>query len=82
MLSGVVTVVNKLWEVICKNLTLLEAHSFYSDFRRWECFKVFTFKIVNIVVLYLVKSLAFPTGTPPTHHSACSCDGLCCAVMC
>jgi hypothetical protein len=55
IMALVVKLVNAIWKKVCRYLTKYERHKFWSDFRRWDCLKVFTFKICNVTVLYFVK---------------------------
>jgi hypothetical protein len=49
--------------VICRYLTKYERHKFWSEYRRWECIKIFIFKIINVLVLYGVQVNSSSTGT-------------------
>jgi len=57
VLSSIIRVVNFAWSVICRKLTEFEKHLYYSDHRRWDCFKMFVFKVLNVLVLFYVKRL-------------------------
>jgi len=54
-LAGVMSAINLFWKFVCQYLTVFELHKFWQTFRRWEVVKVFVFKILNVLVLYLVK---------------------------
>lgn len=55
--SLILKVINQLWKFVCVWLTEFEKHVYLSEMRRWECFKVFTFKILNVIVLFAVERL-------------------------
>jgi hypothetical protein len=56
--------------VLCQKLTDFEKHLYWSEFRRWDCYKVFFFKVFNILVLFAVQYQNPPPGTCPLEVMA------------
>lgn len=63
LLSLVMSAINITWKFICEYLTVFEKHTYHSDARRWDCFKVFLFKMLNLLVLMLVKKIELLDNT-------------------
>lgn len=55
VMSGIIKAINMAWKVLCQRLTRFERHTYWSDYRKWDCFKVFFFRLFNILVLYAVQ---------------------------
>lgn len=54
ILATVIKLVAIVFKFVCQKLTTIEGHAYISQFRQWECFKVFVFKVANVCVLYYV----------------------------
>jgi hypothetical protein len=55
IMSGILTLINMAWRILCRKMTVFEKHLYWSEYRKWDCFKTFVFKIFNVMVLYAVK---------------------------
>ena len=51
VLGCTIKFVSITFKMACTYLTKLEKHKFWSDYRKWDCFKLFVFKVANIIVL-------------------------------
>jgi len=55
----IIRVINVVYEFICMYLTRFEKHRTWSNFRNHNTLKLFVFKIVNVIVLYILRDRIF-----------------------
>lgn len=53
--SGIVSIFNLLWKKTCLKLTNFEKHDTYTNFRRFNLFKLVIFKVASLFSLYTIR---------------------------
>jgi hypothetical protein len=58
-LSIFIDIVNMIFRYTCKNLTMLEGHVYFTEYRRSELIKTFIFKSLNVLVFLYLTGVHF-----------------------
>ncbi|GAM23601.1 hypothetical protein SAMD00019534_067760 [Acytostelium subglobosum LB1] len=69
--SIVIRFFNVIYDFLCLYLTKLEKHRTWTNFRTHNTLKLYVFKVVNVLVLYLLRSWVFSSYTYEIIYDAC-----------
>eukprot|EP01133_Synstelium_polycarpum_P007744 gene7744-9075_t len=67
----IIRVINVIYEFICLYLTHFEKHRTWTNFRNHNTLKLFVFKVINVLVLYLLRDKIFRGLTNETIIEGC-----------
>ncbi|KYR02672.1 DUF590 family protein [Tieghemostelium lacteum] len=67
----VLRVINVIYEFLCSYLTMFERHRNWTNFRNHNTLKLFVFKIINVIILYILRDEVFSKYTQETILNGC-----------
>ncbi|KAF2077137.1 hypothetical protein CYY_001584 [Polysphondylium violaceum] len=67
----IIRVINVIYEFFCMYLTRFEKHRTWTNFRNHNTLKLFVFKIINVIVLYILRDRIFRNITNEEISPGC-----------
>ncbi|EGG17168.1 DUF590 family protein [Cavenderia fasciculata] len=67
----ILRVINVIYEFMCLYLTKLEGHRTWTNFRNHNTLKLFVFKVINVLVLYILRDKIFRDITDQVVQAGC-----------